>query len=562
MTTTPTKKSSLVPDLIAGLISGIGNIPDAMASAILAGVNPVSGLYAVMIGTPVGALLSSSVFITICNTSALAITTGTILAGYDAASKPQALFTLTVLVGLVMALAGLLNLGRLTRYISHAVMVGFLTGISINVILSQLGDFTGYVSTYSNKVVKAVDLLLHLDQIDVQTTLIGFLAVALILAFDRTRLNKFSMLLGVVLASAATLALGWVNVQTVADVAEIPKGLPSLVLPSLAMMPALLFPAVSLAIIGLVQGAAISKGYPNPDGRYPKISRDFIAQGAANVAAGLFQGMPVGGGVGNTALNVSAGARTRWANVFSGVVVTLAVLLFSGLVSKVAMPTMAALLILAGIQSIKTHEIMDVWDVGLMPRTVMLVTFICTLILPAQYAVLVGVVFSVLVYFFTSANQVRLVELVPQTIGSYREQPAPARLPDKAITILQVYGSLFYATIERLSEKLPSARDVVRPVVILRLRQYEQVESSFVQLLERYEVQLRAAGGKLILAGVNPQVKIQLDNTETTQDFIGEEDIFLATDIVRQSLDNAIAAAQEWLKLQEQENASKENNAG
>lgn len=562
MTTTPAKNSNLVADLIAGLISGIGNIPDALASAILAGVNPVSGLYAVMIGTPVGALLSSSVFITICTTSALAMTTGTILAGYDAASKQTALFTLTVLVGLVMALAGLLNLGRLIRFVSHAVMIGFLTGISVNVILSQLGDFTGYASTYSNKVVKAVDLLLHLDQIDVQTTLIGFLAVGLILLFDRTRLNKFSMLLGIVLASIATVALGWVDVQVVGDVAEIPKGLPTLVLPSLAMVPALLFPAISLAIIGLVQGAAISKGYPNPDGRYPKISRDFIGQGAANLASGLFQGMPIGGGVGNTALNVSAGARSRWANVFSGVVVALTVLLFSGLVSMIAMPTMAALLILAGIQSIKTHEIKDIWDVGIMPRTVMLVTFICTLILAAQWAVLVGVVFSVLVYFFTSANQVRLVELVPQTVGSYREQPAPAQLPDKAITILQVYGSLFYASIERLSEKLPSARGAERPVVILRLRQYEQIESSFVQLLERYEVQLKAAGGKLILAGVNSQVKVQLDNTETTQEVIGKEDIFLATDVVRQSLDNAIAAAQEWLKLQEQENASKENDAG
>jgi len=323
----------------------------------------------------------------------------------------------------------------------------------------------------------------------------------------------------------------------------------------------LLFPAFSLAIIGLVQGAAISKGYPNPDGRYPKISRDFIAHGAANLAAGLFQGMPIGGGVGNTALNISAGARSRWANVFSGVVVALVVLMFSGLVSMVAMPTMAALLILAGIQSIKTHEIVDVWDVGLIPRTVMLVTFVSTLVLQAQYAVLVGVVFSLLAYFFSSANQVRLVELVPQTVGSYREQPAPAQLPDKAITILQVYGSLFYASIEHLSEKLPSARGARRPVVILRLRQYEQIDSSFVQLLERYQVQLNAAGGKLILAGVNSQVKIQLDNTETTQDFIGKEDIFLATDVVRQSLDNAIAAAQEWLKLQEEANASNENGA-
>ena len=295
MENTKKKKSAITSDLVAGVVGGVANIPDALASAILAGANPAYGLYAIMIGTPIGALLSSSVFITICTTSALSITTGTALAGFDEASYPQALFTLTLLTGIVMLLAGLLRLGRLTRFISHSVMIGFLTGISVLVVLSQLGDFTGYASTYSNKVVKAVDLVLHLNQVDPHTTIIGFLTVAIILTFDRTRLRNFSMLFGIVLASLATLALGWDNVQLVGDVAEIPKGLPRLSLPDLGMVPGLLIPAFSLAIIGLVQGAGISKGYPNPDGRYPNISRDFIGQGAANLAAGLFQGMPLAG---------------------------------------------------------------------------------------------------------------------------------------------------------------------------------------------------------------------------------------------------------------------------
>ncbi len=329
MENTKKNKSAITSDLVAGLVGGVANIPDSLASAILAGANPAYGLYAVMIGTPVGALFSSSVFMTIVNTSALSITTGTALAGFDAASFPQALFTLTLITGMVMLLAGLLRLGRLTRFISHSVMIGFLTGISMLVVLSQLGDFTGYASEYSNKVIQAVDLLLHLNQVDVHTTIIGFLTVAIILVFDRTRLRNFSMLIGIVLASMATMVLGWDNVQIVGDVAEIPKGLPRLSLPDLGMAPSLLIPAISLAIIGLVQGAGISKGYPNPDGRYPNISRDFIGQGAANLATGLFQGMPVAGGMGNTALNVGAGARSRWSNVFSGLVVMVAVLLFS-----------------------------------------------------------------------------------------------------------------------------------------------------------------------------------------------------------------------------------------
>ena len=164
MTATPAPskpRGNLVPDLIAGLTTGVANIPDAMASAILAGVNPLQGLYAVMIGTPLGALFSSSAFMNIAATSALAITAGSAVAGYSEDARASAITTLALLTGLVMLLAGLLKMGRLLRFVSNSVVIGFLTGVSINVILSQLGDFTGYASEYSNKVVKAVDTLLR-----------------------------------------------------------------------------------------------------------------------------------------------------------------------------------------------------------------------------------------------------------------------------------------------------------------------------------------------------------------------------------------------------------------
>jgi SulP family sulfate permease len=167
------EKRNLIPDVVAGLTTGIANIPDAMASAILAGVNPVFGLYALMVGTPVGALLTSSNFMLICTTSAMALTAGSALADFSGPAQDQALFTLTLLVGLFMMAAGLLRMGRLMRFVSNAVMVGFLTGVSVLVVLSQLGDFTGFGSAYSNKVAQSVDLLLHPAQIQGQTLAIG-----------------------------------------------------------------------------------------------------------------------------------------------------------------------------------------------------------------------------------------------------------------------------------------------------------------------------------------------------------------------------------------------------
>jgi SulP family sulfate permease len=542
------ERKQLVPDLVAGLTTGIADIPDAMASAVLAGANPVYGLYAIMVGKPIGGLLTSSHFMTLAVTSAMALTAGSALIAFSGEQHAQALFTLTLMVGLIQIIAGMLKLGRLMRFVSNAVMVGFLTGVSALVVLSQLGDFSGYASQYSNKVMKAADLLLHLKEVQPQTLVIGLLTVILILIFNRTRLRNFSMLMAMVIASGAVVAFGWDVVEQVGDVAQIPRGLPFPVVLDLSLIPELIAPAISIAIIGMVQGAGISKAYPNPDGESPDVSRDFTGQGAANIAAGVFQGIPLGGSVSSSALNVSAGGKSRGSNVFAGLIIVVVVLLLSGAVRLVAMPAMAALLIMAGIQSVKKEEFLDVWDVGWGPRIVMIVTFAMTLIVPVQTAVFGGVILSILVYLVSSSQDVRLTEIVPNDDGTYREGPAPVKLPSNAVTLLSVSGNLFYAAAYKLEEILPSAKEAERPVVVLRLRQSERIGSTFINVLEYYVAQLKSSGGVLILAGVNPRVKEQLDLTETTQEVLGEENVFLATENIAESMLAALKSAYDWLE--------------
>jgi SulP family sulfate permease len=553
MNASPTKsRGNLVADMIAGLTTGVANIPDAMASSVLAGANPVQGLYAIMIGTPLGAIFGSSAFMNVATTSALAITAGSALAdaGFTGDAHAVAISTLAVLTGVLMVLAGLLKMGRLLRFVANSVVIGFLTGVSINVILSQLGDFTGYSSEYSNKVVKAIDTLLHLNQVDVPTTVIGLLTVAIILLVDRTRLKNFSMLIGMLIASLVVIILGLTTVQQVSDIAVIPTSLPMPMLPDFSLIPVLLLDAIALAIIGLVQGAGVSKAYANPDGNYPNSSRDFLGQGAANIGAGLFQGMPIGGTVGSTALSVSAGAKSRWANIFSGLVVVAAVLLFSQAVSMVAMPAMAALLIVAGFQSIKSESIRDIWVTGWAPRVVMAVTLILTLIIPLQQAVFWGVLLSILVHFFvTSSREVRMVQLIANADGTVSEGPVPTELPSHAVTVLDVFGDMAVAGAETLEAKLPAVKQAVRPVVILRLRAQESVGSSFIAVVERYSQQIKAHNGRLMLAGVHPKVKGQLDRTGTTDEILGAENVFEAVPTtLGASTRAALAAAERWLQ--------------
>jgi sulfate permease, SulP family len=170
---------------------------------------------------------------------------------------------------------------------------------------------------------------------------VGAATIALILFLERTRVGAMGLVVAIVATSAAVAALRWDGVATLTDVSVVPRSLPWPELPLLRLVPALVVPAVSLAFIGLVQGAGISANFPNPDGRYPDASRDFIGQGAANVAAGVFQGMPVGGSLSATALNKQAGARSRQALVIAGVVMAAVILAFADLVGEVAMPALA-----------------------------------------------------------------------------------------------------------------------------------------------------------------------------------------------------------------------------
>ena len=177
----------LTGDLISGFVMAVITVPGAVANGVLAGVNPVFGLYSMIVGTTVAALFTSSVIMNVDSTSATAIATGETLAGMDPAAQMSHLVVLGILVGVFQLLIGLLNLGSFVRYISNAVMTGFLTGIGVLTILGQVGDLTGYYSDAANKVFRAIDTVLHPGSIEPATFAIGMLTIGVIFLVDRTR---------------------------------------------------------------------------------------------------------------------------------------------------------------------------------------------------------------------------------------------------------------------------------------------------------------------------------------------------------------------------------------
>lgn len=531
---------SLKADLSAGLTTALVAIPDGIASAILAGLNPIHGLYALMIGTPIAAMLASSQFMYVANTGALAVATGSALGDISGADKVQALIVLVVLVGLIQLALGLLRLGGLVRFVANAVLIGFMTGIAVRIIMSQLGELNGYHAEGSNAVMRTLDWAAHLHMSDPWSSAIGIGTLALIVVLNRTRAAQLAMAIALVVATFVVVLAGLDSVATLSDTALIPSGFPTLALPQWSLVATVFPAAAALAIIGLVQGAGVSKTIPNPDGSYPNLSRDFSAKGAANIASGLFSGMSVGGTMSETAVSLKAGARSRWAGIFSGGFIIVAVLLLADGVGYLAMPAIAALLVVAGIEAIKPARIGDVWYSGWEARVILLVTFIATLLLPVQEAVFLGVALSMLYFLYASSVDVRIVSLTALPNGSFGEHPAPAQLQAGQTVVLAAYGSLHFAAAVTLEKKLPVAAPGA--CVILRLRGVQRAGSTLVTVIEQYAQTLRRAGAMLMLAEVSPLLHLQLIKTGTVA-ICGDERVFIADTDVFAATRSALQAA-------------------
>jgi SulP family sulfate permease len=397
--------------------------------------------------------------------------------------------------------------------------------------------------------------LLHLDQINVPATVIGLLTLGLMVLLLRTSLRKFAFIIAIAVSTlllalltlpALPSAASFASVQTVADIADIPRSLPSLALPTPELLLTMLLPAFSVALIGLIQGAGVSQGYPNPDGKYPDMSRDFLGQGVANMATSLVGGVPAGGSISGTALIMSAGARSRWTNIFAGLFVAVIVLVAAPLVELVPMPALGALLIVAGFQGLRVPQAITVWNTGKVAGVVMVMTFAATLLVPLQYAVLLGVALSILLFVFRQSNKVVVTEVVPVPGGMPEERPAPQQLPSNQLTLLMVYGSLFFAAAKNFEDLLPAVDETTHAVVAIGLRGKAEIGSTFVSVLQRYAESLRAHDSKLMLVGVEPAVRNQLAKTGLLS-LIGEENIFMATPRLGEAMNQAVAAAYAWL---------------
>jgi sulfate permease, SulP family len=537
-------------DVVAGLVTGLFSIPEGMAYASIGGFNPVAGLYSGVVSTIVGSLFARTVLMVTTLTSALALTSQSVLsaAGLDP-TNPSNIAALVIVAGAMMLLFGLLRFGAMMNFVSNAVMTGFTTGIALQIVAGVIHDATGYRPDSRNTIGKFVDAIAHIPSWQLAPCLValGTLAVWAVFHFIKP-LEAFATLIALVVVTAA-VALMDVDVETVGDIAAIPNALPPFLLPNLAAMPELLAGGLAVALVGLAQAAGISAAVPNPDGARPETNRDFVAQGAANLAGGFFGALPTGGSLSRTGVAVSAGAQTRWAGIFAGIWLAGLVLVAGSLAEVIPMPVIGGLILVIGIELVagRWADIVLVLRTAPLSAVAMVVTFLATTQLPLHTAILIGAITSLVLYCVKASQAADLVELRQVQDGGWLIGPVPAKVDSNAVTVLQYNGVGLFAEVPRIDEKWPQVADSSNAVVVLGLRTLPDVPSSkVIKSLRRWAEELRDNGGRLIIAGASPSA-LKVFRAGGIVELLGDDGIVPADDRVFGAIEEARRRGEQWI---------------
>jgi len=396
-------------DVSAGLTTGVMLVPQAMAYALLAGLDPATGLYAATLPTAIYALLGRSGIFAVGPSAVVAmLTAGAVapIAGPNPVAYAALASLLMLLVGLLQVLSGLLRFGRVERLLSHAVVLGFTAAVAILIGASQLKHALGLSLPRGSTLANTLgNTFAHLHQTHLITA-----AIAIGSVFALARLKKkapqvprFLLLVGAGMALTALFGLKGLGVHVVG---EVPAGLPSLQIPDLDIhLLILLLPsAITIAIVGAVETFSLVKRYESPDRQKLNADSELIALGLANFGGAFFQGMPVTGGFSRTAVNVEAGARTGISALTTAGVVVVSLIWLTPLFSLLPTAVLAAIILSAVAGLINTQAIRAMFCCDNSGVLVMVSTFLATIFLGVEWGMFTGLSLQVLAWRIGNAR--------------------------------------------------------------------------------------------------------------------------------------------------------------
>ncbi|MFV2087553.1 SulP family inorganic anion transporter [Micromonospora sp. LOL_021] len=462
-------------DLIAGLTVAVMLVPQSMAYAALAGMPPVTGLYAAIVPVLVYALLGTSGSLAVGPVAITALMTATALAPLAAGDPGRYAALAGLLAGLVGAiqiLMGVLRLGALVNFLSHSVLSGFTSAAALVIAASQVKDLLGMrVERAENLPGILASLWQGVATIHPLTVAVAAASIAGLVLLRRyaPKVPAALLVVAAVTTVSAVLALGNRGVPILRDV---PSGLPTPDLPALALadLRSLLPAAIAIALVAYMEGIAVAKSLAARSRQHVDPNAELVAVGAANAAAGAFHAFPVAGGFSRSAVNFSAGARTPVASVVTAVVVGLTALLLTPAFHHLPKAVLGAIVVVAVLGLVDYRGAWTAWRLRRVDGLTLALTFAVTLVAGVEPGLAAGVVFSLAVFLRRSARP-HTAELgrVPGTATFRNVARYQGLVTDPQVVVLRIDGPLYFANAQYLADRLltlAEAREALRAVVV------------------------------------------------------------------------------------------------
>lgn len=524
-------KEQLIKDVIAGIIVAVIALPLSIALALASGVNPENGLYTAIVAGFIISFLGGSRVQIAGPTAAFC----TIIAGIVYRSGMEGLIVATVLAGGILILMGVLRFGSLIRFIPYTITTGFTAGIAVTIAIGQLKDFMGL--TFHESPVETMEKLMEVGRcitsFNWQAFVVAIVSLA-ILIFWPKKLAKIPASLIAVLVGAAMVKLLDMNVNTIGSLYEINGGLPKFAMPnfSMGLVKEVLPDAFTIAVLAAVESllsCVVADGMINS--RHNS-NTELIAQGAGNIASGLFGGIPATGAIARTAANIKNGGRTPIAGMVHAVTLALVMVVLMPYAALIPMPTIAAILMMVAYNMCGWRQFVAIIKTS--PKSdilVLVLTFGLTVVFDLVVAIEVGLVLAALL-FMKRMSDVAHVHAWKDANDPALENQADLILKEipKHTLVYEIDGPMFFGAAEKFMN-FPMAKDA--EVLILRMRNVPAMDVSGLRAIESVQQQCAKHNVTLILSHVCEQPlavikKAELDKAIGEENFCANIDAALA----------------------------------
>jgi sulfate permease, SulP family len=537
-------------DLIAGLTVAIVALPQSMAYALIAGVNPVYGLYTSIVAAIIGSFFGSSDHLITGPTNAISLMIASQVQHITGANFMAMLFLLTFMVGAFQFLLGLLRVGKIINYVSHAVIVGFTAGAGIIIALGQIDQFFGIkvAKGYHPLYEKVFLTLASLGKTNLYVLGLALLTIAIILISKKVSKKIPGALIGMI-AGAIIVKIYGLGDRGVKLIGDIPNHLPPFKLMSSFQFHwvfDLMGGAVAIAIVGLVEAISISKSISLSTEQKIEPNREFMGQGLANMIAAFFQCFPSSGSFTRSAVNFGAGAKSKLAGIISGVIVAVTLVFFASYAKYIPNASLAGVLIVVAYDMVNKHAIRKIVKASKYDLSVMAVTIAATVLMPdLERAILIGIAVSVIVYLWNT-GEIKVKILKQDERAVFKESEIRDELlkdNPSGITMVHIEGDLYFGSATDLEQKLRRILDDPQTsVCILRLKGINVIDISAFEIVENFIEHSLKKGRQILLCGVGNDMKKFLDKLGIINK-VGAGNVFLAEDQVFSSTSKAFQKA-------------------